>query len=174
MVFTTLTLTLHNIDDPIVIQDYVDDAGKFVAIGTHATAAYLRGEQIHYKDADGYEIIIPYEAIVASSITREEDEYTKPEDAFCTVPECLQDDTCSTSWTITFANGEEKLAEEIVKNGETPVYNGTTPTKTEEGYTCEFIGWNTTADAETALEELPPATETATYYAIFTCTPVEP
>lgn len=172
--YVTVSVTVHGNDTPLEIADYVDDAGRFVAIGTQAAAMLGREQAIHFVDAEGAEYIIPYHAIVAYSITKTSDEYTKLEDEYCVVDPCIAEQTCHQSWTITFANGEEKLQESLVKDGETPVYEGSTPTKTETGYTCEFIGWNTSADAETALEAIPAATAAATYYAIFTCTPDEP
>lgn len=155
--YVTVTLTLHGGTEK-EIADYVDDSSRFVAIGTQAAAMLGRHEAIHYVDASGVETIIPYHAIVAVNITKESDDYTKPDDEYCT--DAVID---RQSWTIKFYNGETFLYETIVNNGDVPVYNGQTPTK--EGYT--FIGWNTDPEAETALEKLPAATVTATYYAIF-------
>ena len=172
--YVTVSVLIHGNDTPMEITDYVDDAGRFVAIGTQAAAMLGRHEAIHYVDAEGGEYIIPYHAVMAYTITKTSDEYTKLEDEYCVADPCVAEKTCNTSWTITFANDDVKLQEEIVKDGETPAYHGSTPTKTEEGYTCEFIGWNTSKDAETALDAIPAATAAATYYAIFTCTPDEP
>ena len=75
------------------------------------------------------------------------------------------------TFEITWKNGDTTLDTDTVDYGETPAYTGETPTK--EDHT--FVGWNTTADAETALETIPAATEDATYFAIFTANeaPVE-
>ena len=68
------------------------------------------------------------------------------------------------TFTITWKNGDTTLDTDTVDYGETPAYTGETPTKAEH----TFIGWNTDAEAETALETIPTATEDATYFAIFT------
>lgn len=73
------------------------------------------------------------------------------------------------TFTITWKNGDTTLDTDTVDYGATPAYTGETPTK--EDHT--FIGWNTDAEAETALETIPTATEDATYYAIFTANVVE-
>lgn len=74
------------------------------------------------------------------------------------------------TFTITWKNGDTTLDTDTVDYGETPAYTGETPTKAEH----TFIGWNTDAEAETALETIPAATEDATYFAIFEATaPVE-
>lgn len=73
------------------------------------------------------------------------------------------------TFTITWKNGDTTLDTDTVDYGETPAYTGETPTK--EDHT--FIGWNTTADAETALETIPAATADATYFAIFEANQVE-
>ena len=168
--FVTVHLYIHGNDTPLDVSDYVDDSGKFVPLGTQVLSMLEKHDLVHFKDSEGVETIIPYHAVVAYAVEKASDEYTALEDEFCQTDPCLAEGTCNTSWTITFANGDTKLAEYLVENGETPVYGGATPTKTQEGYTCEFIGWNTDKTAQTALDELPPATAAATYYAIFTCT----
>ena len=81
--FVKVTLILHGSDDALRIDDYVGDDGRFVPIGTQAAAAPERRDQIHYVDAEGYEIIIPFHAIVASNVTKETGEFTPLEDEFC-------------------------------------------------------------------------------------------
>lgn len=161
--YVTVSLILHGEDTPIEITDYVDNSGRFVAIGTQAAAMLARHEAIHYVDAEGVETIIPYHAIVAVNISKTSDDYTKLDDVFCVADPCVAAKTCNTSWTIKFFDGEELLAEYIVKDGDIPAYNGSTPSK--EGYT--FLGWNSDKDADVALESLPAATEAASYYAIY-------
>ena len=73
------------------------------------------------------------------------------------------------TYDITWKNGETTLDTDTVNYGATPAYTGETPTK--DGYT--FIGWNTDAEAETALETIPAATADATYFAIFTANAAE-
>lgn len=73
------------------------------------------------------------------------------------------------TFEITWKNGETTLDTDTVNYGATPAYTGETPTK--EDHT--FIGWNTDAEAETALETIPAATADATYFAIFTANAVE-
>lgn len=98
MVFTTVTLILHGLDDSISISDYVDDDGKFVNLGVQTAAAIDRKEAVHYVDPENGEIIIPYHAIVGISIAKETQEYTKPDDEYCqpmacpTSPVCPSDD----------------------------------------------------------------------------------
>ena len=161
--YVTVSLLLHGVDTEMEITDYVDNSGRFVPIGTQAAKAIEDRSQIHFVDAEGIELIIPFHAIVAVTITKESDDYTPLDDEYCVVDPCVAAKTCNTSWTIKFYDGETFLYETLTKDGEVPVYGGATPTK--EGYT--FLGWNTDKDAETALEALPAATATATYYAIF-------
>lgn len=73
------------------------------------------------------------------------------------------------TYNITWKNGDATLDTDTVDYGETPAYTGETPTKDEH----TFIGWNVTADAETALEAIPAATADATYFAIFTANAAE-
>ncbi len=73
------------------------------------------------------------------------------------------------TYDITWKNGETTLDTDTVDYGETPAYTGETPTK--EDHT--FIGWNTDAEDETALETIPAATADATYFAIFTANAAE-
>ena len=82
--FVTVTLTLHGSDEAVEITDYVGDDDRFVPIGTQAAAALEKRAQIHFVDAEGYEIIIPFHAIVASNVTKETGEFTPLEDEFCT------------------------------------------------------------------------------------------
>lgn len=161
--YVTVSLMLHGTDSELEITDYVDNNGRFVPIGTQAAKAIEDRSQIHFVDAEGVEVIIPFHAIVEISITKESDAYTPLDNDYCIVDPCVAAKNCNTSWTIKFYDGETFLYETIVKDDEVPVYDGSTPTK--ECYT--FLGWNTDKTAETALEALPAATGTATYYAIF-------
>ncbi len=55
--------------------------------------------------------------------------------------------------------------------GATPVYSGTTPTKTATAqYTYAFAGWAAVENAEDPLTTIPSVTGEATYYAVFTST----
>ena len=156
--FVTVSIVIHGSDTPLEITDYVDDNGRFVNIGSQAASAIERRDAIHFVDADGHENIVPFHAIVASTITKEEGEFTPAEDGFC-----IDDVVNNTSFTISFYNDTELVGQTVTKEGEVPVYDGATPTK--DGYV--FIGWNTDKTAQTALETLPPANATASYYAIF-------
>ena len=155
--FVTVSLLLHG-NTEVEIADYVDNNGKFVNIGTQAAAAIDRGDNIHYVTAEGVDTFIPFHAIDAVNFAKESDDFTPAEDAFCE-----EDVTDYTYWTVTFYNGETALQSGLVKDGDTPVYSGATPTK--EGYT--FLGWNTDAEAEEPLETLPAITEATSLYAIF-------
>lgn len=165
--YVTVSLLLHGQDSPVDIADYVDNAGRFVALGTQAMAMLGRHETLHYIDAEGVETIIPYHAVVAYTVSKTSDDYTKLDDEYCVPDPCVAAGTCHASWTITFYNGKDKVGEVITSDGEVPKYNGSTPVK--EGYT--FIGWNTSDGAATALEGLPAAAEAASYYAIFEANP---
>lgn len=156
--FVTVSVMIHGGDSPLEITDYVDDNGRFVNIGSQVAAQLGRFDAIHFVDAEGTEVIIPYHAVVAYSVTKAEGEFTPADDAFC-----INDVVNNTSYTISFYNDTDLVGQYVVKEGNTPVYGGVTPTK--DGYV--FIGWNTDKTAETALEELPPAEATASYYAIF-------
>ena len=81
--FVTVSLRIHGYDSPFEIADYVDGNGRFVNIGSQAVAQLERGDAVHFVAAEGTEIIIPYHAIVAYSVTKEEGEFTPAEDAFC-------------------------------------------------------------------------------------------
>lgn len=171
--FVTVSLELHMENgEPLEIADYVDDNGRFVPIGTQAAKALEMREQIHTVLSDGTEVIVPFHSIVASAVTKSEEEYTPAEDTFCVADPCVAENNCNTSWTISFYNGETLLQQSIFANGATPSYNGVTPTKPDDAEnTYTFIGWNTSADAETALEAIPAAEAVASYYAIFEATP---
>ena len=169
--FVTTNLLLHGDELQMGFQDFVDLDGAFHPIGTQAAMAVEAREQIHvmYNDT---EYIIPFHAIVAVYISKESDEYTPAEDTFCVADPCLAENNCNTSWTISFYNGETLLQQSTFANGATPSYNGVTPTKPDDAEnTYTFIGWNTSADAETALEAIPAAEAVASYYAIFEATP---
>ena len=170
---TSVDFVIHG-GRTFVFSDLVDDDGNVLPLGVDALKAFKAKKQLVLHNDSAVEgemtVIIPYHAVMEYEVSKNMEDVEKPADDFCQTDPCLAEGTCNTSWTITFANGDTKLAEYLVKNGETPVYGGATPTMTQEGYTCEFIGWNTDKTAQTALDELPPATAVATYYAIFTCT----
>ncbi len=162
--YVTVELVLHGVDSTVTIADYVDDNGRFVPLGTQAAAMLGRHDLVHFVDSNGVEVIIPYHAVVSYMVSKQTDDYTELEDEYCIADACVAEGTCNKSWTISFYNGETLLQQTIYKNGQTPIYEGATPV----GETCEeFIGWNTTPDAETALASLPAATDTESYYAIF-------
>lgn len=156
--FVTVSLILHNADTSFEIADYVDDNGKFVNIGTQAANAIEKREQIHFVDAEGNEIMVPFHAIEVLNITKESGEFTPAADEYCTDAK-----PNTTSWTVKFYNDDKVVAIEIVKDGEKPVYNGATPKQD-----CKtFLGWNTDSSAAEPLEELPTITEAISLYAIF-------
>ena len=165
MVFTTVDVLLHWEDEPLPIADYLDDNDKFVNIGVQAANAIARRQAIHVAMLVGdepMEIFIPFHAIVSAMISKAEDTYVKPDDAFCQ-PVCEPKE----SFTITWMNGEDSLGTEVYPKDAVPSYKGANPTK--EGYI--FSGFSDDPAGE-PLEEFPPVTEAATYYAIFE--PVEP
>lgn len=82
MLFTTVNLTIHGLDEAPSITDYVDDNGRFVNIGVQVAAALTAKKTIHFM-MDGTEVIVPYHAVVTYSILHEEEPYTKPDDDFC-------------------------------------------------------------------------------------------
>lgn len=159
--FVTVSLILHDADSPVELADYINDDGQFVNLGTQTAAAIARREAVHSNDNNGSEVIIPFHAISAVTVSKKSGEYTKPDDDFCQ-PLCPEEG-CNVSFTVTWMDGEVVLGTQVYGSGETPLYNGATPTK--EGYT--FLGWNTNPEAQTALETLPPVDDTTTYYAIW-------
>lgn len=92
--YVTVSLILHG-GTTKEIADYVDNDGKFIALGTQAMAMLERHEAIHYVDANGVETIIPYHAIVEVNVAKESDDYTKPEDAYCQPIECEYGKVCA-------------------------------------------------------------------------------
>ena len=76
-------------------------------------------------------------------------------------------------YTINFVNivGDEEVALDSVTAtyGTTPVYSGSTPEKesTEAGVVYEFAGWTNNKQDLTTVTGIEPATENATYYAVF-------
>lgn len=80
--FVTVTMTLHG-EVEKEVSDYVDNGGKFVPLGTEVLAMLERHEVVHYKDESGVETIIPFDSVMTYNTTKESQEYTKPEDAFC-------------------------------------------------------------------------------------------
>lgn len=92
--YVTVSLILHG-GTTKEIADYVDNDGKFIALGTQAMAMLERHEAIHYVDANGVETIIPYHAIVEVNVAKESDDYTEPEDAYCQPIECEYGKVCA-------------------------------------------------------------------------------
>lgn len=68
-----------------------------------------------------------------------------------------------TSYKITWKAGDFILRESSVPSGSYPVYSGSVPSQTGK----QFIGWNTSDDASTAID-IPVASANATYYAVYT------
>lgn len=86
MVFTTTMVLLHSAT-PKGFDDEVID-GKFYNFGVQTLAALKAHKTIDvvYPAEDSLpreEMIIPYHAVLSWSVTKEEGEYTKPEDDFC-------------------------------------------------------------------------------------------
>ena len=162
MVFTTVTLLLHGADEPNEIADYLDDNDKFVNIGVQAANAIAKRQAIHVvvmADTDvPMELFIPFHAIVSAIITKAEDTYVKPDDAFCQ-PVCEE----KVDYTVTWMNGETLLGTETYPKGARPTYKGAEPTK--EGY--NFIGWNTDPEAIEGIDPMPQISGATTFYAIF-------
>lgn len=161
MVFTTVTLFLHGADEPNEIADYLDDNDKFVNIGVQAANAIAKRQAVHVvvlADDVPMELFIPFHAIVSATISKAEDTYVKPDDAFCQ-PVCEEKE----SFTVTWMDGETSLGTEIYEKGARPSYKGTEPTK--EGYA--FIGWNTDPEAIEGIDPMPQIAEATTFYAIF-------
>lgn len=87
MVFTTTRVLLHNATTPKRFNDDVID-GKFYNFGVQAYSALKAHKTIDiHSPAEGdypaEELIIPYHAVMVWNVTKEEGEYTKPEDDFC-------------------------------------------------------------------------------------------
>lgn len=155
--FTTVNLLVHGSgSNALVLEDYVDDNGEFVNIGAQVADAIEKKRALHYV-LDGDELYLPYHSIVNAIISREEGEYTEPEDDFCK-PVCETKE----SFTIVWMNGEDSLGTEVYPKGAIPSYKGTEPTK--DGYVFRGFSDDPTG---APLSEFPPVTESATYYAIF-------
>lgn len=109
MVFTSVKLQLHP-SSQMVISDIADD-GKFYNLGVQTLAALKAHKTIdvHYPEMDGdpaQETIIPYHAVLSWSVTKGEDEYTKPEDDFCKA------ESTPTDEGITLLDGTYTFSEE--------------------------------------------------------------
>lgn len=160
MVFTTVELILHGEDDAFVIEDYTDDNGKFVNIGVQAANAIANRQAVHIvmlDNGDPVETFIPFHAIVSATISKAEDTYVKPDDAFCQ-PVCEEKE----SFTVTWMNGETLLGTEVYPKGAVPSYKGATPTG--DG---DFVGWNTDPEVVDGLDPMPQISGATTFYAIF-------
>lgn len=87
MLFTTVNIEVHG-TLPYMYRDEVID-GKFYNFGVQAYTALKahKAIDIHTPAGQGsdypFEEIIPYHAVTAWKVTKEEGEYTKPEDDFC-------------------------------------------------------------------------------------------
>lgn len=95
-------------------EDYIDSNGRFVPQGTQIVTALKRHEQINTTTLDGdekkVEIIIPYHAVDTYEVTKREEDYTEPEDAFCTERVCPTSPKCDDgggerTWTISANDG---------------------------------------------------------------------
>lgn len=77
-------------------------------------------------------------------------------------------------YTVTFKNGSVNVFSQTLKSGETPVFDGTEPTKDATAqYTYTFDGWSTTNGGALAYDKgaaLPALTADVTYYAHFAST----
>ena len=83
--FVNVLVVLHG-DVEFNIYDYVDENGKYIAVGTEAAAMLDRHEDIHYMNLDEEpktEYILPYHAIIRSKVSKEPAKYEKPEDSYC-------------------------------------------------------------------------------------------
>lgn len=69
-----LSITLHGVDDPITVSG--DEAWGVLA-------SIEQGNTLHIP-ADGAELIVPYHAVIAVTVTKSTEEVTK-EDANCVV-----------------------------------------------------------------------------------------
>lgn len=84
MVFTTVNVEIHK-DGLGHMQEFVDyaDGNKFYNHGVQALAALKAHKTIDINYPELGEKIIPYHAVLSWSVTKEDGEYTKPEDDFC-------------------------------------------------------------------------------------------
>lgn len=153
----SVSVKLHDAPAPFHFSDF--DGTGHTRNGSIVLSALKNHRQI-YTDSSGDDnkmaYIIPYHSVDTYDYEIIPYDGEKPTDAFC------EEDPCLDKWTITFYNGETLLGTYTVPNGKVPVYSGTTPT----GDTA-FIGWSDDPLVSEPLEQLPPATENASYYACF-------
>ena len=117
MVFTTVRVYIH---EPALgshsFEDWVSDLdGKFYNFGVQTLAALKAHKTIDVYfpagyDGDAYEDIIPYHAVLDWSVTKEEGEYTKPEDDFCKSESTPTGDITLLDGTYTFEQDDDGYA----------------------------------------------------------------
>ena len=154
-------------------------AGTMPAADTTYTATWtINSYTITWKDGDGntldtdtvdYNVTPSYTGATPTKAATEQYTYTFNNTWSPTIVAATADATYTAqfsstlrSYTITWKNGDDVLeTDENVEYGETPVYNGATPTKDADGqYAYTFAGWDPEVASVTG-----PATYTAQFEA---------